>query len=64
MCAVGYSGVLCNSCVLDKATGLMYMRSGTNSCDICPNTAVNTLRILGVFFALLLVIFFMIWLNI
>ena len=64
MCAEGYQGILCNDCVLNKTAGIWYMRSGKNKCSQCPNTFLNAIRIVGFIIGLLLVIYFMIWLNI
>lgn len=40
------------------------MWSGKNKCSECPNTFLNTIRIIGFMIGILLLIFLMIWLNI
>jgi hypothetical protein len=64
-CAFGYTGILCHACVEKEINGTRrFMRMGRSKCSLCPEQILNTLRILGLLFIILFLIFALIWFNI
>lgn len=54
-CSEGYKGILCTDCEPG------YSRSGSNfRCDLCPEPGINSLRLIGVAFAFVLLMIFII----
>jgi len=53
-CGTGYTGNLCNTCVTD------YSRTAKNTCQACPDPAVNGVRIAGLTVAVVILIVFLV----
>lgn len=57
-CADGYQGILCADCKIG------YSRTGSSyKCSICPTVASNVIRMIGLFFIMIIGIIFLIRSN-
>jgi hypothetical protein len=61
LCKYGYGGNLCHGCI--ETAEYRFTRVGVHECGVCPSSAGNALKILGIFLALLLALSLLLWVN-
>jgi hypothetical protein len=47
-CKVGYKGRMCNECDRDASDGKIYGKTGSFSCQVCPNLGVQIFYTLAI----------------
>eukprot|EP00347_Sterkiella_histriomuscorum_P022190 403331357 len=60
-CSQGYTGNLCSIC--KNENGTQYSRFNNYECFQCPSKLANSLKIIGIFFAVLIGLGVIIWVN-